>query len=760
MSSDSFTPDLEDALAAYIGRVDDGDAPEAEAFAASYPEIRDELLRAIAVFVDADTALPDIRDALPSRIDSWHVHGFVGQGAFGRVLRVRRQEASPDEADGALKLVHEGLAMHPRALERFRRECAALRQVDHPGIAAFRDHGVFGNSPYIVTDLITGPSFADVIDRARQEARESRESSGRREDVIRQAKWIAKLARSVHELHACGLLHRDLKPANVILDEANDSPILIDLGLVGGEAVATLTNSGDILGTPAYMAPEQARGEACTEQSDVYGLGGILYEMLTLTPPRSGRSSGSAAEEMRVRRERRPRSIDPRIPKALAAICERALAFAPRWRHASALALAEDLEHFVETGRAKAPSRRSVAQLAHEAWVFHRTALVALASAVLVCGVFLAIYLGEQARKDTARTERRSLRLELERAVDARRRVGERRARVAPWPEGLEIEADLRAVARDILAGRRDRCIEGASRIVYGPPQPGADPEHAEWTRGMAALLGGIASLERKGTAREHDALKLLLTARRALPDSKLALREVMRAHRLNRRWKEARATSALLAKRDDLEARDWHEIAKLACEVTDVAVAEQAIRELERSEEGMSVAMLNTAAVFASQRGDMKAAHSYYARIKELDPGYALARLNEAHSLDKDCRLREARDAYIATIALEPSNGQAIASLAWLHAGSGRPTCEKCVAEFERHPELADPDRALALCMQAIEATRGRSSSVLASVVATAKRLGQRAALAARLRKLQSTPGLSDRRLSRVTRAIQELER
>ena len=252
---------LEDLLAEFIAERELGNEVRAHDFAAQHGG-DEELIAMLEAFESTDAILPDVRETLPKRIDDWVVQGFVAQGSFGRVLRVRRDG---DDTTYALKLMHDGVALNPRAIERFRRECDALKRIEHDGLVRFQDSGVFGSCPYVVIDLVAGQTLADLIQEAQEKLRVNAPSTGLRADNLafsggentarRIARVMAQVARAVHALHAHGLLHRDLKPANVILDATTATPVLIDLGLVGGEATATLTRSGDVLGTPAYMSP-------------------------------------------------------------------------------------------------------------------------------------------------------------------------------------------------------------------------------------------------------------------------------------------------------------------------------------------------------------------------------------------------------------------------------------------------------------------------------------------------------------------------
>src|SRR5881409_2180040 len=174
----------------------------------------------------------------------------------------------------------------------------------------------------------------------------------RREPMpIRQAtELIAKVARTVHYAHEHGILHRDIKPGNILLD-AEGEPHLTDFGLARLlETESTVTRTLEVLGTPSYMAPEQALGEnaAVSSATDVYGLGAVLYQLLTGQPPFAGGTTYETIKLLLDTELRQPRLLNPKIDRDLATICLKCLEKDPKRRYSSALALAEDLEHWLK----------------------------------------------------------------------------------------------------------------------------------------------------------------------------------------------------------------------------------------------------------------------------------------------------------------------------------------------------------------------------------------------------------------------------
>ncbi|MCA8925388.1 MAG: protein kinase, partial [Planctomycetes bacterium] len=236
----------------------------------------------------------------------------LGSGGSGQVWRALHL---PTGGERAIKTLTHGAS--PEEVARFAREVGALAQLDgHPHVVRVHTAGVAGGRPYLVLDLARG----DLSARLKAGPLPA-------EEVRRVA---LQLGAGLAHVHAHGLLHRDLKPQNVLFAE-DGRALLTDFGLVRGPSRSSLTETGAILGTPSYMAPEQVRGEPLDERTDVYGLGAVLYHALSGCPP----FSGSTIAVLHAILEGPP-PLAPGLDRDLAAVCERAMASTPEDRYASA----------------------------------------------------------------------------------------------------------------------------------------------------------------------------------------------------------------------------------------------------------------------------------------------------------------------------------------------------------------------------------------------------------------------------------------
>jgi hypothetical protein len=359
-----------EVLAAYLEAVDAGWAPDRRAFLARYPQWQRELeaffatqdevhslaepFRPLTHSLGGETPLPltlskagnlDPNITLGesrSGVESETLPSFgdfellqeIARGGMGVVYRTRQISLGRIVA---LKMILTGRLASAADVQRFRNEAEAAALMDHPGIVPIYDVGEHRGQPWFSMKLIEGGSLAERMPRFAGDPRAA-------------ARFMTAAARAVQYAHARGVLHRDLKPANILIDE-NDQPLVTDFGLAKRvEGDAGLTQSGAIVGTPSYMAPEQALGKrgGLTTAADVYSLGAILYEMLTGRPPFQADNPLETLLQLRERSPLPPRSLNPKIDRDLEMICLKCLEKEPSRRYASAAALAEDLQRLLD----------------------------------------------------------------------------------------------------------------------------------------------------------------------------------------------------------------------------------------------------------------------------------------------------------------------------------------------------------------------------------------------------------------------------
>src|SRR6266850_5242149 len=258
----------------------------------------------------------------------------VGRGGQGVVFRARQKSLNRTVA---LKVISLGQWASKAHLTRFRREAEAAASLEHPGIVPIHEVGERDGSCYFSMKFVEGGQLDEVIRRAPMSIRQAVE-------------LITKVARTVHYAHEHSILHRDIKPGNILLDQKGE-PHLTDFGLARlVETESTVTRTMEVLGTPSYMAPEQAVGNNAqlTAATDVYGLGAVFYQLLTGHPPFAG---GTTYETIRLVlniEPRQPRLWNPKVDRDVSTICLKCLEKDPKRRYSSALALAEDLERWLK----------------------------------------------------------------------------------------------------------------------------------------------------------------------------------------------------------------------------------------------------------------------------------------------------------------------------------------------------------------------------------------------------------------------------
>jgi serine/threonine-protein kinase len=368
-------------------------------------EVRQQWKNLRRVDAEFDALLPDPgstpgADAVGSgrqagnlpQVPGYRIEAVLGHGGVGVVYRAWHLDL--DRAV-ALKMLLAGPYARHEELERFLREARAVAGLHHPNVVPVYDVGDVEGRPYFTMELVEGGNLAEQIQGVPQTQREA-------------AALVATLADAVHAAHQSGILHRDLKPANILLTP-DGTPKVTDFGLARPlRGDNGLTFSGAPLGTPSYMAPEQALGDkrALGPATDVYALGAILYELLTGRPPFRAESATATLQQVVGDDAVPPAQLNPRVPRDLDTICLKCLHKEPERRYASAQALADDLRRF---GRGEPIKARPVGPVERGVrWVRRRPALAgALASGALLASALVFTVLwwyGQRAGLEAAAT--------------------------------------------------------------------------------------------------------------------------------------------------------------------------------------------------------------------------------------------------------------------------------------------------------------------------------------------------------------------
>ncbi|MDB5348509.1 MAG: tetratricopeptide repeat protein [Schlesneria sp.] len=296
-------------------------------------QARSELDLLFPPFQGGGTAAPPQKDAPLPKISGYEVESVLGQGGMGVVFRVRHLGLNRIVA---LKMVLAGEYASPRERERFQREAEAVAGLRHPNVVQVYDVGASDGRPFFTMEYVEGGSLSRKLDGAPQPPREA-------------ATLLATLSDAIHAAHQGGIVHRDLKPSNVLLTAAG-TPKISDFGLARRlDDEAALTRTGTAVGTPSYMAPEQAAGKrvAAEPAIDIYALGAILYELLTGRPPFRAGTAAETVQQVLTRDPLPPSRLHCKVPRDLEIICLKCLRKDPAFRYADASALKEDLGCFL-----------------------------------------------------------------------------------------------------------------------------------------------------------------------------------------------------------------------------------------------------------------------------------------------------------------------------------------------------------------------------------------------------------------------------
>jgi serine/threonine-protein kinase len=321
---------------------------------------------------DGRSTDPDLAPAAPPApvVGDYELLKELAQGGMGVVYRARQRSLNRPVA---LKMILQGRLSTPAALTRFQDEARATAELDHPNIVPIYEVGEHDGRPFFSMKLIDGGTLSDAL------------RSAPRPDARKFVAVLAKVCRAIHYAHQRGILHRDLKPSNVLIDERGE-PFVADFGLVKRlGADETMTATGALLGTPAYMAPEQAEGPstAVTTLADVYALGAILYEILTGRPPFRGETPLDTLRLVRETQVEPPARLNPDADANLVAVCLKCLEKDPTRRYASAGDLADDLERWLAGDPVLARPAGSVTRLFE--WLRQNTRAAVWVGVIGIC---------------------------------------------------------------------------------------------------------------------------------------------------------------------------------------------------------------------------------------------------------------------------------------------------------------------------------------------------------------------------------------
>jgi WD40 repeat protein/serine/threonine protein kinase len=487
---------LDALIAAYLRAEKEGRAPARELVLAQHPDLADELNEFFADRAGMERLAEPVRAAIAGLVPGTPVRYFgdyeilaeIARGGMGVVYRARQVSL---ERVVALKMILAGQLAASADVERFLTEARAAGNLDHPNIVPIHEVGIHEGQHYFTMKLVEGGSLAEWIADLRLKIEDLN-----RHQQAAFARLIETVARAVHFGHQRGILHRDLKPANILLQSGDGKskiqnlqfaiPMVTDFGLAKRiEGGSNLTASGAIVGTPSYMAPEQAAAQKTLSVAvDVYSMGAILYELLTGQPPFRASTPLDTLLQVMEREPQPLRTINPQIDRDLETICLKCLEKDPARRYGSAEALADDLGRWLAgqpiQARPTTTWERSIKWARRHPAVAALAGVTTIAAAVLLIGglVFnaeLQVALGDvetkQAQLDQANRQVQDEREAVRKANAAAKEFQEKTQELsklaadrAQRTEGTLLSAKSAAVRPDNPALALLLAIEGAKR--------------------------------------------------------------------------------------------------------------------------------------------------------------------------------------------------------------------------------------------------------------------------------------------------------
>jgi serine/threonine-protein kinase len=585
-------------------------------------------------------------ESLP-QIPGYHVEAVLGRGGVGVVYRAKHLKLNRYVA---LKMLLSGAYADPHELARFTREAQAVASLQDPHIVQIYDVGEFDRKPYFTMEFMDGGSLAQKLAAVPQPAAQA-------------ASTLVTLATAAHVAHLGGIVHRDLKPANILLS-ADGTPKISDFGLARRIATdPTITEAAAHVGTPSYMAPEQALGNANAigPATDIYGLGAILYELLTGRPPFRAESASETQRQLISNEPVAPSRLNAKVPRDLETICLKCLRKEPDRRYDSAAALADDLQRFLQ----RRPILARPPGLGGRLWRWARreraaAALVATALALVSLAVGGGLYEQRQQAAVRATIERQ------EQAVEAALAHAEQLTKLGHWPEarralegapvvlGMSARPQLR---ERLLRARADAQIvvqleEVRLRLSEGTPArgkaaPAADRLYAEAFASYGITITSASAADVAAAVNRSNVRDILL----------VFLHDWLY-------WAPAENRKRLLAVVDLADQDPWRRAFRDARSSNDVRMLEQ----LGRAPEAMAQppALLSGLGGALLADGQLEEARALLRAAQQRYPGDFWINYLLGHSLEQE-RPQEAVAYFRAAVAIRPGSDQATARLSGL---------------------------------------------------------------------------------------------
>ena len=725
--------EVERLVALYVEGREAGEILSEEDFAAAYPSFRPELERLLRALRDTEAALSHT-ETPATIVGGYRIVRALGGGGSAMVFEAAGV-ADPN-VSVAIKFLAPQAALDERARRRFQREIEALGRVRHPGVVGIVAYDTTASSPYLAMELVRGRTLAACIARAR----DSRQTAERQDilgrpgpvDLPHIARFLAKIARAVAAAHAEGIVHRDIKPSNIVV-RPDGEPILVDFGLSGDDSATTLTRTGDVLGTPLYMAPEQARGMAADRGSDIFALGLIARECATLEPPRLQGDRRALLAHAASRPLSPPRSADGPLPRPFRLILDRAAAFDPRDRYADAAALADDLEAFADGRPIRAtplPFRRRAAYFLRS-----RQGRAAILAGLLLLAIAVAI-VAERRRAGAADRHAAAVDQALTllaaalldgRDADATAAVQRLRA-LDPTERHAQIAVELGSgqatTSKDPAVKAAQKGLEalhagrGAEAFTAFTEAVDACPDSAL----LAAWRGVAARIAERLDVAERD----LTAALRVFPDSKALHENLGRLHDDRRRHAAAAKEYQAALEKDPNDDKLWYKLALALHRSGDRdGSLGAALTSLNRlGNRGVQVMNLYGVLLDADDRRDE--ARAAYREVLRLQPKRFGTLLNLAVSYDSAHEMREAATRYLDASAADPSQPVPLLNLAHLKSGANSDACERCRDFFRQNPDVLDFEAAERHAAEALRKDGGRNRRLVDLVLVIGARTGR----------------------------------